>query len=677
VEPSDGVRRREFEKLLVDKKVFFFAGSGICRPSGVPMADDILKASAQVFLSDHPLLSGLLSRIQPERFYERLLELTEGDKRRLALWRILSLPFRPNINHFFLVLYSRMMHTPLFTTNFDLLFEEAARVLGIECNVIEGTTNLDPERLNFEKLNLMKLHGSMGKEGDVAGLYVTMTEISRFNPSIVEYLKAEMERRFLTIVGYSGRDLDYFPFIRGKSKDPKANDTYWINAFRRRDSIDYRNAISMGSDGARIIFSYPDEYLSSLEFARENGLTEITTRANPDSDATLDAMKESTMWRLRREAREDLVWTMHHKLLFLGSLLEATGNFRASQKILNRVRASPLARLSAPQRYILMWCFCSDAHNLSEFAVLKDYAKELSKIRISDTSLRPLLRIVGMIVGAEQHRMLVPYMSFIYSDFAAKLYRGQLANSHEYNAEITAEISQIISEFSLGDGLEITVDRGAPQEVFQILAQQEVLEHLVRSLAIDQQLVKDFACMPQDSITEELLRPIDAAWKDLRDRCYRLGYYAGVANCNRHRYRSVSSESELPLDLEQAKNIAIVANLETTRHLANQQLVDFYMRCSKVDLTKINEQMLIDLFGEALLMENYLNALKSFLALLEYDRLTDPDWAYKTDFRRRARQLNESSDNGVTRTLRVVRKYNPLWRQYLEWLDRDLPIRLA
>jgi hypothetical protein len=662
---SDGSVRRELERKIDKGDVFFFAGSGICKPSGVPMANEILEASARAFLPQHPWVSEVIPRIQPEIFYEKLLELTKGDKRRLALWRLLSLPFQPNINHYFMVKYSYQNRVPLFTTNFDTLFEKAAARLGIKSNSIEGTESFDKEKLDSESINLMKLHGTIGSDGEVSRLYVMMTEISKFNPSTVEFIQEEMERRSLVIAGYSGRDLDHFPFIQEKSKISSSKEVFWINKFKNRKDIDYQNALSIGQRGASIVFSYPDEYLKDSRLLGRFRLEETVGEAKPPS------ISSDLVLELQSEAKRGLRWAEAQKLLFLGSLLQGVGKFRESQKILKGLDDSGRSYLTEIQKCLLAVYLHSASHNLSEYTELKRYADRLSIVQVSDRKLRGLFRIIGVISEAEFHRMLVPYMSFIYEDFAVRLFRGLLLESYRLQEAATQRIRDLISEFGLGTGIQLTVNRHSAEEVFQVITQQNILEHLVRSLITKQQLVKDLACIPDNPFAKRILASIDDEWIGLRDLCYRNGYYAGVANCHRHRYRTLSPEAETEIGLDRAKSITIIANLETTRSLVDQQLVDFHMRCGKVNRTRVNEHQIIGLFKESLLFGNYLNSLKSFLALLELDRLTEKHWEYTDDFRRRAKQLDRESNGGLRKTLNVIKRYNPVWNQYLDWLERN------
>src|SRR5689334_18179657 len=108
------------------------------------MPPQILKASADLLLPVDPEHSGdvaevlrgkgateaPLDGIQPEIFYENLLTVAD-DPRALSLWRILSprwlsargVELQPNPNHFAIAAYAARHGLPVFTMNFDMLFE--------------------------------------------------------------------------------------------------------------------------------------------------------------------------------------------------------------------------------------------------------------------------------------------------------------------------------------------------------------------------------------------------------------------------------------------------------------------------------------------------------------------------------------------------------------------------
>jgi len=230
----------EFTRELEAGKVFFFAGSGISYKSNLPKAFDILKHTIRAFL---PRLNDKqvdeLCSIQPEVFYEVVLDLTETYES-LHIWRSLfpktwmtaGIKCKPNLAHFFIVKHSFDKGVPIFTTNFDVMFEMAAKELSIPYQLL--LPNDTPRFSGESKLSICKLHGTIqDEEGKYTpdSLATTMTAITKFNVPWVRELGLLMEKAHLCFVGYSGRDVDLFPHISAYAKSNKTFAVYWINKF--------------------------------------------------------------------------------------------------------------------------------------------------------------------------------------------------------------------------------------------------------------------------------------------------------------------------------------------------------------------------------------------------------------------------------------------------------------
>ncbi|HAF62788.1 MAG TPA: hypothetical protein DCK95_10760 [Anaerolineaceae bacterium] len=130
------------EKYFVEQYnkggLMFFAGSGICYDSNLPSASSILLHTANVFFPkriSRERKESICSSIQPEVFYEILLNLTRSIDC-LKIWRVLldseqdhyKINCQPNIVHYFTVDYSLRFNLPIFTTNFDTMFEKHVNI---------------------------------------------------------------------------------------------------------------------------------------------------------------------------------------------------------------------------------------------------------------------------------------------------------------------------------------------------------------------------------------------------------------------------------------------------------------------------------------------------------------------------------------------------------------------
>ena len=349
--------RKEIDDLLMNGKLIFFAGSGISVESGIPSAQQILQATSEVFLPDLPTstsstyddkiqrnfilhfvqhtLPAVLAIIQPEILYERLLEVTHGNPESLGLWKTLSpwilrsfgIDLTPNLNHILITHYSMRHGKPILTTNFDPLFELAARSLHYQYKVIVPTSNFSKAELDSNKLNIIKIHGTIQEDSDsVESMLTTMSDISATNYKFIEYIAETMRTSNLGIVGYSGRDIDLFPHLRQIAEEG-CNEIFWISKFGDKEGADYLNALSLSCMSESILRlvegEYPKQFFSGLRYAEANSLMDYDAPAKrADCRPVIDHLKNT----LRRQFE----WALERKLLFLGTIFALCGSIQGS-----------------------------------------------------------------------------------------------------------------------------------------------------------------------------------------------------------------------------------------------------------------------------------------------------------------------------------------------------------
>jgi hypothetical protein len=244
--------QKEFAEAFGAGRLVFFVGSGVSIDSGLPSATMILNRTAEHFLPAATLspsnrdlvLPGGQCSIQPEVFYEDLLYLCPNAEV-LNFWASLSethlaqYGFRlaPSASHRAIVSYSIRHRVPIFTTNFDSLFEAAAENAGIpyeritpfgddQERVLRNLLNEDTPRT----LHIFKLHGSIESKGrlDLSNLQTTMTSITRINLPVLSYLARLLSTHTLAFAGYSGRDVDYFPELCERARP---DSIVWLDPF--------------------------------------------------------------------------------------------------------------------------------------------------------------------------------------------------------------------------------------------------------------------------------------------------------------------------------------------------------------------------------------------------------------------------------------------------------------
>lgn len=256
----------QFSDAYRDGKVIFFAG--------LPKAPDILDHSLRAALPTLHLTQDerkkITSDIQPEVFYETLL-CVDDTMNVLGLWRSLHLETQtkygiqcpPNNVHWALVKYSAKHGIPILTTNFDTMFEAAAKNHTLHPLVFLPKD--DPPAQHYTgKPVICKLHGSISdSQGNLTldSLMTTMTQISKINKPWLGYISKFVEDRSLHIcfVGYSGRDVDLFPHIRTQCLT-RTTKPLWLNHF---EDDCYSDEASRQCCAIRID-SYPSEVLNKL-----------------------------------------------------------------------------------------------------------------------------------------------------------------------------------------------------------------------------------------------------------------------------------------------------------------------------------------------------------------------------------------------------------------------------
>ena len=223
-----------------NKNCFFFTGSGISIESGIAGVNQVLEGTCNKFLRSYDYDDSCVptrncsrseficmsNSVQPELFYSILLESAQGNSRVLEMWNCLKQDHftetyhpEPNVIHYFIVAYSFMAKVPVFTMNYDKMLETACEKLELPYSVF---VDLPPDDPAQEGVIICKLHGNLrencGEEVTSEDILTTMSEISKRNDSWLNYIKKQMNTHDICIWGYSGRDIDYCPFLRKFSR---------------------------------------------------------------------------------------------------------------------------------------------------------------------------------------------------------------------------------------------------------------------------------------------------------------------------------------------------------------------------------------------------------------------------------------------------------------------------
>jgi hypothetical protein len=226
-----------------DLPIIFFAGSGVsipsCLPSAYAMIDTTIKTIAPQPISGQQdkliYEQKKLSEILPEIYYDVIRDLV-GDNA-IKAWEVLEFwkdnielkkfHLGPNIAHYLIVFLASKGKSPVITTNFDTLFEEAALRLGITPEVstpLSKTYKISPKN---NTVAIWKVHGSVD---NLESIRTTLQTITMTDTIKLGEIQKQFERQGADVcfVGYSGRDIDLFPFILSW----KTGSTYfWLDPY--------------------------------------------------------------------------------------------------------------------------------------------------------------------------------------------------------------------------------------------------------------------------------------------------------------------------------------------------------------------------------------------------------------------------------------------------------------
>jgi hypothetical protein len=228
-----------FIECLVKGEVLFFVGSGISAqyPACLPSAWQLIKLGADLFLPDDEpeLLKRVLGDnelgfegIQPEVYYERLKAII-GDAAFSPL-ALLGQPARPTLAHYLIVYSAAKASLPVVTTNFDTLLEAAAKSFGLPKILKAEDLPTGDTPKNKGQVLICKVHGSIDDldEQGVPNIYTTMARITQPNLIFLDKFAQLLQKYHVCFIGYSGRDVDLFPFICNFSG---LRSPFWIDPY--------------------------------------------------------------------------------------------------------------------------------------------------------------------------------------------------------------------------------------------------------------------------------------------------------------------------------------------------------------------------------------------------------------------------------------------------------------
>lgn len=214
------------------------AGAGISMgpPANAPSPEDVVRASYSKLVevsellirSDMPksveqVLTKLPERVLPESLYSAVAEVYDRDIHP-HIWAHLDVAATVfNSGHrLYCQLAARGDGSLITTTNYDTFFERAAETLGYSHEVtgVEGLAADPPPAAGV--VRVVKLHGDASRPDSIVS---KLPDLARMASALADY-KGRVGPRTIVVIGYSGRDLDVFPWI---VQQKRFDTIYWIN----------------------------------------------------------------------------------------------------------------------------------------------------------------------------------------------------------------------------------------------------------------------------------------------------------------------------------------------------------------------------------------------------------------------------------------------------------------
>lgn len=528
-----------FIETAIAEPVVYVVGSGISIPfpSCLPSASDMIELTLRVVApgsANHQEKQAVSSAL-PELFYEGLHQVA-GDHA-VGPWKLLrpenqpsgsaDHAIGPNLGHLAIVYLAWRHGIPIVTPNFDLFFESAADVLGLN-PVVAHPDSRDGYRLassEHDQVAIWKVHGSVATPSSIR---TTLQRITQYDHSLITNLRGLLEDHRSCLLAYSGRDVDLFPFIASFAGQGDHRPVWICEEF--------------GPDHA--VHSCPDRFETMK--ARTGQLARALLRCLTDESEPADRLRseaERRTGRRKPELARDRGWTDStyradfvanelaevfqvpgNRQLAFGISLHKVDRFSAAKAYLEHaLERLPRAKQTARAQAHLY--LSSSNHNLSKYERAESHAVRAEAIASEGGCRRERLASLAQRdealrmqylprLGTEDWRNLLNvgayWTVFRFVVDAVPLYRGWRRSKGRNDSNAVA----IGNSFA---------------------------EHLIRLLAV---LQGGLESLPLIALFRRLLK---RAWKRLRGFSHRIGYAAGVGNTQKYLVR-LGEEDSRPLD---------------------------------------------------------------------------------------------------------------------------------
>ncbi|HEU5062289.1 MAG TPA: SIR2 family protein [Solirubrobacterales bacterium] len=521
--PLDELVERAERAAAGEPMVFFIgAGASAPAPSFMPQPWLIQKAVYDCVAPQGAEHEELITKSLPEIYHEVLLDL--GGEVTREIWQVLKywesptqapqlaqFGLGPNIVHYLVVYLSWKARTPVVTVNFDRMLERAAANLGLRPDVdLEAVTGP-------ESVAIWKLHGTVD---DPPSIRTTLQGITATDQLVLERVENQFARGGACLIGYSGHDIDFFPFLCSWDLPEQ---TYWLDLDLSKTTIG----------------RYPDPFLGveapAQEWAQkvierlpEGGplvsrLRQEAERPAPPRGPIAAAYEDLVRAQAKRTYENAFPPGSPKRVLAQAMILAALGRNVDADAWADRYLAQARGQDAAQdcRAYLLKSAM---AHEFARYEDSRRYA-ETARSLAREAGLRPEADQATLRID-EANRMLhvPPRLPFTK---AWHLLRPE---------SLWAVLGMTVDAMRLRRRGRVSSRGGAPPYA-ELRATFEYLEHLIRLGAIVQGGLERI--LPAATVSQLC----DWYWSWLESRSYKAGYASGIGNSKKYRLRRRSSTS--------------------------------------------------------------------------------------------------------------------------------------
>jgi hypothetical protein len=522
--PLDELVRDTLEAVAGRPMVFFLgAGASAAAPSLLPQPWLIQREAYRCVAPEgaDEAERKLIIDSLPEIYHEVLLEV--GGESTREIWKVLSMweqpqeapllagfELGPNVVHHLVTYLSWKTGSPVITVNFDNMLERAAENLGLQP---DARLNAEP---GGDRVAIWKLHGTVERQRSIR---TTLQGITATDRTVLDRIEREFKRASGCLIGYSGRDIDFFPFLCGWEE---ARPIHWLALNLKQTAIERFPEAFLGVDAPaqdwarEVIQRLPEEDEIVLRLKAE-----LSRRPPPEA-----AVKTTYEELVRRQAERIYAGTFPpndpKRLLAHAMTLAALGNNWDADRWVDRYLAKSGSPSLTCRAYLLK---SSMAHEFARYADSESYAEEALSLarqhRLGAQADEAQLRI------EEARRMMflparLPFSKF--SDFLALKAVG-------------TAFSMVWRAFHLRRRKPRTAHGEVTPDYSELRAGFEYVEHLVRVGALFQGLLER---LPGRAAH----RLMDRRWRRIEGYSYTAGYAHGIGNAKKYLLRRGAGSDE-------------------------------------------------------------------------------------------------------------------------------------